>query len=190
MSNNDNDLFRVDIDRSNYRKILLRNPRLMFNTLFTKPSMSIEYLNKCYNQGIEVTNIIGEDKVIETIENIEVTDIKLFDELDDIIFKDEELSIRLTTIKELNEGFNPDLSFWDYPNLCVVLFVIISFKTLHCLFQSTIFSIIFYEILKETSIIFKIFEPIFQARYEFSFIILFGLFLYTVYDLECLNLFG
>jgi len=117
----DDDLFKVDIDRSIYRKIFLRNPRLFFNTLFTKPSLSIEYLDKCYNKGIEITNIFGEDKVIEMIESIEVTDTRVFDELNNIISKDEELSNRLATLKEMNKESNFD---WDYPIICSITFVL------------------------------------------------------------------
>jgi hypothetical protein len=105
------DMFNVDMDRSVYRKLFLINPRLMFNTLSTKPTMTLEYLDKCYKQGIEITNIIGEDKVLEMAENVEVTYTKLFDELNNIISKDEELSIRLATLKEINRELNPVTPF-------------------------------------------------------------------------------
>jgi len=119
-----NDFFKVDIDRSVYHKILVRNPRLLFNTLFTKPSMSVEYLNKCYNNGIGITNTLGEDKVIETIENVEVTDTKLFDEFKNIITKDEELSNRLETLKEMNSDLKSVSPFEDHPIICSILFLI------------------------------------------------------------------
>jgi len=115
-----NDLFKVDIDRNVYRKLFLRNPRLMFNTLFTKPSMTIEYLDRCYNKGIEITNIIGEDKVIEIIKNAEVTDTKLFNEINDIITNDEELSSRIETLKEMNTESNSILGY-PYPIICSIL---------------------------------------------------------------------
>jgi len=117
----DNVLFKVDIDKSVYRKILLRNPRLLFNTLFTKSSMSLEYLNECYNKGIEITNIIGDDESLEIIENAEVTDRKLFDEFNNIITKDEELSSRLATLKEMNNALNLD---WGFPIFCSILNVL------------------------------------------------------------------
>ena len=107
------DLFKVDIDRSIYLKILFKNPRLMFNMLFTKPSMSIEYLNKCYNNGIEITNILGEEIVLETIENVEITDTKLYDELNNIISQKEEISSGLETLKEINKELNPVTPFED-----------------------------------------------------------------------------
>jgi hypothetical protein len=102
-----NDLYKVDIDRSAYRKLFLRNPRLMFNMLFTKPSMSMEYLDKCYNNGVEFTNIIGEDKALDMMNSIEVTNPDLFDEFNIIIMNDGELSNRLETLKEMNKELNP-----------------------------------------------------------------------------------
>lgn len=117
------DFFKVDIDRNVYRKLLIRDPRLMFNTLFTKSSLSVEYLDKCYNNGIEITNILGEDKVLEIIENVEITDTKLFDEINDIILKDEELSNRLVILNEMNKDIDPDTP-WEYPVICAILLLI------------------------------------------------------------------
>jgi hypothetical protein len=110
----DTNLFKVDIERSVYRKLLLRNPSLFFNMIFTKPSISSEYLNKCYKDGIEVTNIISEDKALEMIKNVKITDSKLFDELDNIISTDKELSERLVMLKEMNKV----LDFRDNPIIC------------------------------------------------------------------------
>jgi len=107
------DLFKVDIDRSVYRKIFFRNPRVLFQLIFTKPSMSHKYLNFAYNQGIKITSIIGEDKAFELIESIKVTDTKLFDELNDIIVNNEELSDRLVVLEEMDKEYVSDLT-WDY----------------------------------------------------------------------------
>jgi hypothetical protein len=87
--------------------------------------MSIEYLDKCYNDGIEITDIIGGDKVIETIENVDVTETKFYYELNNIISNDEELSIGLETIKELNKKTNSNTPIWEkYPIICSILFII------------------------------------------------------------------
>jgi hypothetical protein len=129
----DYDLFSMDIDRIVYRKLFLSNPRLTFNTLFTKPSMSVEYLDKCYNNGIEITDVLGEDKVLEVIENVEVTDSKWLDELYNIISKDEELSSRLETLKEMNNEINPILGF---PIICSILeFLILPYFILYELIE-------------------------------------------------------
>ena len=116
-------LFEVDIDRSIYRKLIFRNPRLLFDTFFTKPSMSIEYLNRCYNYGIEITNILGEDKVIEITENIEVADNELFDGLKNIITKDEEIFNRIAILNEMNKDIKLEIT-WDFPVICAILLLI------------------------------------------------------------------
>ena len=139
-----NDLYRVDVDRSVYRKLLLRNPRLFSSLLFTKPSMTHEYLNKCYNKGIEIINILGEDKALELIESIGVSDTEVFDEFNNIISKDEELSNRLATLKETNKEQNSD---WYYPIICSILtFLAMPFEILydlHKIFQDFYFISLF-----------------------------------------------
>ena len=119
------DLFEVDIDKGVYRKLLSRNPRLLFDTLFTKPSITSEYLDKCYNNGVEITNIIDEDKVLEIMENVEITDTKLFDGLNDIL-NNKDLAERLETIKKINKETNSNTPIWDnYPIICSIMFLIL-----------------------------------------------------------------
>ena len=137
----DNDLFKVNIDRSVYRKLMLRNPRLLFNTLFTKPSISVEYLNKCYNNGVEITNILGEDKVSEIMENVEVTDRKLFDEFKNIITKDEELSNRLEILKEMNKEQYINS---EYQIICSVAMLLVIFSVAVLAIFELIFTIPIY----------------------------------------------
>ncbi len=97
------ELFKVDIDRSVYRKIFFKNPRLFSSLIFTKPSLSIEYLEKCYTRGIEITSIIGEDKALEMIESIRIINLKVFDELSNIFTRNEELSKRISAFQVLNK---------------------------------------------------------------------------------------
>jgi hypothetical protein len=112
----------MDIDRSVYCKLLFRNPRSFFNTLFSKPSISVDYLNNCYNNGIGVTNILGEDKVSEIIENVKVTDTKFFNNINNIISKDEKLSTRLETLKEMNKELNPVIPIEDI--ICPIAYML------------------------------------------------------------------
>jgi hypothetical protein len=116
------DLFNVDIDRSVYRKLLLRNPRLFFDMFFTKPSITQEYFNKCYNMGIEISNIIGEVKVLEIFKSFKITDTKVSDELNNIIVSNEELSNRKITLNEINKEFKSDFQ-WRYPIICSLLLI-------------------------------------------------------------------
>jgi len=126
------DFFKVDIDRCVYRKLLLRNPRLITSLLCSKPSLTCEFLDKCYNMGIEITKIIGEDKVLEIIESYELIDKELYYELNNIISKDEELSYRLSTLKKMNKELNPVSPFMDHPIQCFIgcLIVISSYMIL------------------------------------------------------------
>lgn len=121
----ENNLFRVNVDRSIYLKILFRDPILFFNVLLTKPTKTHEYLNKCYKMGIEITNIIGEDKTLEIIESVEVTDTVLFDELNKIIIKDETLSDKLTTLKKMNKESNFQPLTLDSPIIFMLVGVIL-----------------------------------------------------------------
>ena len=114
------DLFEVEIDRSVYRKLIFRNPRVFRSFIFTKPSMSLEYLNKCFNNGIEVTNVLSENKALEIMKSIEVTNPKLLDELNNIILNDEELSGKLVLLEEMNNG----LIYLFYPIICGILLIV------------------------------------------------------------------
>ena len=116
-----NDLFKLDIDRSVYRKLLLRNPRLIFNTIITKPSMSIEYLTNCYNNGIEITDILGEDKVLEIIESVEVTNTKFYEKLNNIITNDDEISNQLARLTNINNALITKNDYKDNPLFCAIL---------------------------------------------------------------------
>ncbi|KYK21653.1 hypothetical protein AYK21_04590 [Thermoplasmatales archaeon SG8-52-2] len=118
-------LLTSDYDyNSVYRQLLLRNPRLLYSMLFTKPSITSKYLDKCYNNGIDVSNIIGEDKVLEIVDVIKISDTRIFNELNNIIMNDEELSGKIVILKEIKEEskyFTP----WEYsPLFCFVLYLI------------------------------------------------------------------
>jgi len=167
----DNDLFSVDVDKSVYRKLFLRNPRQMINTLFTKPSMSIEYLDKCYNNGIEITNVLGEDKVLEIIENVEVTDTKLFDELNNIISKDVELLGKIETLKGMNKEVEESPPLENYPKLCAILMGIAMAFLFPCGW-----CYIFYQIFYENQVLRLIFSSfgMFTGAMFFTLAYIFG----------------
>ena len=78
-----------------FRQLLFRNPELLFTILFSKPKITTQYLDKAYNQGIELVNIIGEEKVLEMLDSIEITNTKLLDDLNNIIINDKELNNRI-----------------------------------------------------------------------------------------------
>ena len=103
----DNDLFKVDIDRSVYLKILVRNPRLFCSMIFIRPSLTFEYLDNNLKNGQEITSILDENKVQGFIESLEVRDNEIFNDLNNIIINDGGLLERLETLKEMNKRVNP-----------------------------------------------------------------------------------
>ena len=121
----DNDFVNVDIERSVYRKILFRNPLLFFNLLLTKPTNSHRYLNKCFRMGNEITNILGEDKTLDIIESVVVNDKEIYYELDKVIKKDEVLSEKLDTLKEMNKEVYPESPPLDSPLLHIYIIIIL-----------------------------------------------------------------
>ncbi|KYK22200.1 hypothetical protein AYK21_04050 [Thermoplasmatales archaeon SG8-52-2] len=117
-------LFTSDYDyKSVYRQLLLKNPRLLYSMLFTRPSITIEYLDKCYNKGIEVTKIIGEDKALEIIEVNKITDTRVFDELNNIIMNDKELSGKIAILKVIKEESSSYTTLGYFPVFCFVLWL-------------------------------------------------------------------
>lgn len=139
LEQHNSDLLNVDINRNIYCKILFRDPRLFFNILFTRPSMMFNYLDKCYNNGIEIINILGEDKALEIMESMEFTDTRVLNELNNIIMNNEELFERITILEKLNDKTYPDLPFGFNPIICAVLYVI---TFVACLGEAFFFGII------------------------------------------------
>lgn len=125
LDQNENNILGVNVDRIIYRKILFKNPILFFNLLITKPTDIDRYLNKCYKMGNKIINIIGEDKTLKIMESVEVTDTAIFDELDNIIKKDEVLSSKLTILKELNKELNIATPTLDGPIMFMFLIILL-----------------------------------------------------------------
>ncbi|KYK22917.1 hypothetical protein AYK21_03405 [Thermoplasmatales archaeon SG8-52-2] len=191
LENYKNDLLKVDIDRSVYRKILFENPRLFRSLIFTKPSISQEYLYKCYNNGNEITNILGEDKALDMMNSIEVTNSDLFDEFNIIIMNDGELSGRLETLKEMNEEKNSYTPFWEnYPIICSIMASIIIF-IIPIYWISTAINYIAYSFfsLLNISIIANIFYSFEIIKELTIFCFLFCWILFMFGALECWDLF-
>ena len=120
--------FFLDFDynlRSLYRKLLFRDPNLLFRSIFTKPTITYEYLDTAYNQGCDLINIIGEDKALEIIESITIKNPNLSNKLSDILKNNVEINEKLTEIKTMNQQLNPTLPFEGYPIICVVLLVLL-----------------------------------------------------------------
>ncbi len=174
----DNDLFKVDIDRSVYRKILVRNPRLFRSMIFTKPSLTCEYLNKTYNNGIEITNILGADTLFKIIEKVDFNNFRVIESLNGIINKDEGLSTRIAKLKETSFKLNPKTTFEDTPYVCFILMILIGAFFLPVAVLST-----FIEFIGWNTIVGKILN-LFQ--YVFYCPLMFSLFLF-LWTFECFD---
>jgi hypothetical protein len=105
-------------------QLMLKKPGLLLNLVTTKPYITHDYLDKCYNNGIEITNIISEEKTLEMIETIKLSNPKILVELYNIIKNNEELSERINTLKEMNKEFEPIAPAQYNLIICGILFLI------------------------------------------------------------------
>lgn len=111
--------------RSVYRKLLFKDPNLLRSLIFTKPTINHEYLNFAYKQGCELIDIFGEDKDLEIIESITLTNPNFSSKLSNIIKNNEEINEKIEEIKAINKQLNPTLPFEGYPIICVILLVLL-----------------------------------------------------------------
>ena len=98
-----------------FRQLLFKNPELLSSLVFTKPKMTTQYLEKAYEQGVEIVDIFGEEKGLEMLNSVELSNPELLDDLTNIIMNDEELSGRISTLSFLNNETNP---------ICKILFIL------------------------------------------------------------------
>ncbi len=116
LEENKNNIDNLDFNnRYIFRQIFFKNPELLFSMVFTKPKMTTQYLDKSYQQGIELIDIFGEEKALEIMDSVKITNTELLDDLNDIIMNDEDLSLRISTLIEMNNETNP---------ICQVLFIL------------------------------------------------------------------
>jgi hypothetical protein len=74
--------------------------------------------------GSDITNLIGEDKTIEIIESTQIINTDFFNELNDIIMKDEELSSRIYTLQMMNFDSEPDKPLNNSSGICRLLIIL------------------------------------------------------------------
>jgi hypothetical protein len=98
------------------RQLLIRNPKLLFSMVLSKPEMTIQYLDKAYNQGVALVEIIGKEKIYEIFDSIEISNPDIFDNLYNVILNNKELSNRISTLIELND---------DIAVICAILLIVI-----------------------------------------------------------------
>jgi len=112
----ENNIFNFDYNgKYIFRQLLFKNPELLFSMIFTKPVITMKYLDKTYHQGIELIDIFGEEKAYEILASVEISNPDIFNDLHNIVSNNKELSNRISTLEELNE-YNE--------NLCNILIIL------------------------------------------------------------------
>jgi len=114
----ENNKNNVNFDFNNqyiFRQLFFKNPELLCSMVLKKTKTTTQYLDKSYNQGIELVNIFGEEKAVEMLDSVESSNPELLDDLNQIIMNDEELSNRISTLIEMNNETNP---------ICKILFIL------------------------------------------------------------------
>jgi len=179
LKQNRHNMFVYDYDfKSVFRQILFKKTRIFFSMLFSKPSVTYRYLDDSCNRGCEITNILGEDKILEIVSSAGITKPEVFNELNNIIMNNEELSNRITALAEMNEVLKPDSPFEDYPPIICDILLIITFGSL---FIREFLGVLSWDYL-DYPIILKIFEVIGTL---FVYIAWISSFLFV--ELDCLS---
>jgi len=112
--------------KSAFSQLFLKKPRLLLSILFTRPKMTYEYLEKNYNKGLEIIDILGIEETSNIVESVKITNPELFNELKNIIANDEELSNRISVLEEFNNNLNSNLGFQNNSIICIILNIIIT----------------------------------------------------------------
>ena len=159
--------FNYDV-RIVFQKLLFSKPLLIFSIIFSKPSLTRSYLDTNYVRGCELTNILGKDDVNSMVESIKITDTEFFNNLNNIIFDNEDLYDKISLLAEINTPVD------NTTDICSILHILL----LTYLIRAGITNFIgkFFE----GSIISKIFDLLWFKNWELAGVCLF------IYDfLDC-----
>jgi hypothetical protein len=153
---------KFDIDRSVYRKIFFRTPRLIFSMFVTKPSLTYKYLDNSYNIGCELKNILGEKEINDIVSSFEITNQEIFNEVNNIIINNEALYDKIIILSEINKIFITGAKSDDFPIICEFLLIVSLLNLFISLFFEAygfgIFSWIFYFIAVSFAVISNILD--------------------------------
>ena len=122
-----NNGFFLDFDykfKNIYRKILFNNPGLLSSLFFTQTTITHSNLELAYGKGCELINTVGEDKALELIESIKITNPKISNGLSDILENNEKIKNKIEEIKIMNQESNPAPPFEGYPIICGILLML------------------------------------------------------------------
>ena len=127
LKQNDHKVFTSDYNyKSAFSQIFLKKPRLLLSILFTKPKMTYEYLEKNYNKVLEIIDILGIEETSNIGESVKISNPELFNDLQNIILNDKELSNRISVLEEMNNNLNSNLGFQNNSIICNILNIIIT----------------------------------------------------------------
>jgi len=122
-----NDGLYIDFDY-NYinvcRNILIKNPRLLSSLFLTKSPLTYDKLDLAYEKSSELINTIGEEKALDLVESITITNQKISKGLSEIFEKNEDIKNRIEEIKIMNKEINPTSPFEGNPIICGILLML------------------------------------------------------------------
>jgi hypothetical protein len=111
-------IFTYELDNKYiFRNLLFKNPELLSSIVFTKTEMTSQYLEKVYSQGTKLVEIFGEEKFLELLDSVEISNPEIFNDMRNIVLNDKELSDRVSTLSELNA-----ITFI----ICIILIIMIA----------------------------------------------------------------
>jgi len=104
-----------------FTQIFQKKPRLLLSILFTKPTITYDYLDKSYKKGIDCVNIVGEEQTLEMIDSIKISNPDSLIQLNNIIKNDKQLSNRIFTLQTMNNNLKTHTPLVKYPIICTFL---------------------------------------------------------------------
>jgi len=127
LKQNNHKIFTSDYDHNSiFSQLFSEKPRLLKFILFTIPKMTYKYLEKSYNNGIEIFNKIGVEESSKIVESVKIAIPEIFNNLQNIILNDKDLSDKISILKEMN---NEKISIidgrdWETPIICFIISIL------------------------------------------------------------------
>jgi len=119
-----------DLMNNNNQNRFPTNSYFRYNSMFSfrknTNKLTIENLDFIYNMGLKIFDIIGEEKALEILSSVKITNPELFTELDEITMNNQILSERISTLHEMNSiNFeNGELFEWGFPIICGIAIIL------------------------------------------------------------------
>ena len=119
-------LFTSDFGNKDVLKqLFFKNFYLLSLLLFTKQSLSYNYLDSIYNKGTKLAGFFSEDDISEIMESLTFTNPEILDKSNKIIKNDEMLYKKISTLKEMNKDIKSNQRLWNFTIICTILAIIV-----------------------------------------------------------------